>query len=51
MDSCYGAKRHINYDATGLYTLEEIKSIKREREERAANRITDLKELGLNCSA
>ena len=27
LDSCFGAKRHINYDASGLYTQEEIRKL------------------------
>lgn len=31
LDSCFGPKRHINYDASGLYTQEEIKKMVREK--------------------
>jgi hypothetical protein len=42
IDSCLGAKRHIMYDISGLYTQAEIKKMASEQEQRARERATEL---------
>lgn len=43
LDSCFGRKRHINYDVSGLYTQDELNKIVSEHKEKASNKAADLK--------
>lgn len=45
LDSCFGVKRHLNYNISGLYTQKEIDKMTKEQKEKALSRAADLKEL------
>jgi hypothetical protein len=50
LEGCFGTKRHINYDASGLYTQEEIRRLVQEQRERATARLNEVGELRGECS-
>ena len=43
-DSCFGAKRHLAYDANGLYTQVEIKQMLREHRNKIENKLAERSE-------
>lgn len=45
LDTCFGVKRHLNYNISGLYTQKEIDIMAKEQKEKALTRAADLKEL------
>lgn len=47
---CYGQKRHINYNISGLYTHEEMREMMKDSREQSLLRMTDLKELKGPCT-
>lgn len=51
LDSCFGSKRHINYNASGLYTQAQIKKIIHEQTEKTKLRISQMKEISGVCTA